>query len=352
MSVQEFIRAIPKVELNIQLTGALNKETLLMIANQNGVPSELKHFESWVELLENPDYARLDEIAEVTGKWIKYPEDIAHIVYDLGVMLSKQNIRYAEVAVAPSYFLEVEGMGIEMLIEALNDGRDRALRGWNVDMSWVFCVPRDNPRSGDDVARWATGATARKGNVVGLGLIGQEDVQPVGQFRRAFTTARKKDILTVAHAGSTIGVEGILPALEELEPNRLTDTWGLHEDEAILKDVVEADVPVVVSLTRALKLGLVDKISDYPLQYLYDSNLKIMLSSGMPSLYQTDLNEEYIKAHEECGFDVDEIVELIKRSIENSFMDDDAKANLLATFDEEVEAAKLAYLTETEESTT
>jgi len=233
----------------------------------------------------------------------------------------------------------------------LNDGRDRALRGWNVDMSWIFCVPRDNPRSGDDVARWATGATARKGNVVALGLIGEEDATPVGQFRRAFTTARKKDILTVAHAGSTIGVDGIMPALEELEPNRLTDSWGLHEDEAIVNTIVDADIPVVVSMTRAVKLGLIDKISDYPLQQLYDSDLKIILSSGMPSLYQTNLNEEYILAHEECGFGVDEIVELAKRAIHYSFMEDDAKANLLATFDEEVEAARLQYLTPTEEST-
>lgn len=351
MSVREFITAIPKVELNIQLTGAMNKETLLMIANQNSVPSELKHFDSWVELLETPDYKRLDEIAEVTGKWIKYPEDIAHIVYDLGVMLSKQNIRYAEVSVAPSYFLQVEGMGIETLIDALNDGRDRALRGWNVDMSWIFCVPRDNPRSGDDVARWATGATARKGNVVGLGLIGQEDVQPVGQFKRAFTTARKKEIFTVAHAGSTIGIEGVMPALEELEPDRLTDSWGLHNDEAILKAVVDADVPVVVSLTRALKLGLVDQLSDYPLQQLCDSDLKIILSSGMPALYQSNLNEEYIKAHEECGFDVDEIVELAKRSIQYSFMEDDAKADLLAKFNEEVGIARTRFLVQTEEST-
>ena len=34
MSVREFIEAMPKVDLNIQLTGALKKETLLMIANQ------------------------------------------------------------------------------------------------------------------------------------------------------------------------------------------------------------------------------------------------------------------------------------------------------------------------------
>ncbi|GEM_PF-425695 len=350
MSVREFINAIPKVELNIQLTGALNRDTLLMVANQNGIPSEIKHFETWVELLETPDYERLDEIAEVTGKWVKYHEDIARVVYDLGVFLSKQNIRYAEVSIAPSYFLDNDYMGIETFIEALNDGRDKALRGWNVDMSWVFCVPRDNPRVGDDVARWATGATARRGNVIGLGLIGQEDAQPVGQFKRAFNTARKKDLFTVAHAGSTIGAEGIVPAVEELEPHRLTDTWGLHEDKATRDLVVDSELLVVVSLSRAEKLGFVDTVADYPLQTLFDDNVNIVLSSGMPSLYQTTLTDEYVIAHEQCGLEIGEIVELIRRSIQSSFMDDDAKADLLKTFDSDVEMARQQYLQPTEES--
>lgn len=350
MSFQEFIQAIPKVELNIQLTGALHKETLLMIANQNGIPSELKHFESWVDLLDDPDYQRLDEIAEVTGKWVKYPEDIARVVYDLGVSLSKQNVRYAEISVAPSYFMDVDGMGIETLIDALNDGRDKALRGWNVDMTWIFCIPRDNPRVGDDVARWATGASARKGNVVAIGLIGQEDVQPVGQFRRAFSTAKKKDIFTVTHAGSTIGVEGIPPALEELDPNRLTDSWGLHEADEVLNQLVDEDIPVVVSLSRAEKLGFVESISSYPLQALYDSDLKIILSSGMPSLYQSTLSDEYIKAHEECGLEIDEIVDLARRSIQYSFMDEDDKTRILEEFDDVAESAKEQYLKPEQES--
>jgi len=350
MSVREFIQAIPKVELNVQLTGALNRDTLLMIAEQSGIPAEVKHFESWVELLDAPDYERLDEIAEVTGKWVRYPEDIARVVYDLGVKLSKQNVRYAEVAIAPSYFLDNDYMGIESFIDALNDGRDKALRGWNVDMSWVFCIPRDNPRTGDDVARWATGATAKRGNVIGLGLIGQEDVQPVGQFRRAFNTARKKDIYTVAHAGSTIGIEGIPPALEELEPHRLTDSWGLHDDKSVRDAVVSAELPVVVSLSRAQKLGYVEAISDYPLQVLFDDNVKVALSTGMPSLYQTTLVDEYVMAHEACGLEVDEVVELIRRSIQYSFMDDDKKSSMLSTFDEEVNIAREQFLKPIEET--
>lgn len=348
MSVRDFIQAIPKVELNVQLTGALHRDTLLMVANQNGIPAEVKHFDTWVELFDSPEYKRLDEIAEVTGKWVKYSEDIARVVYDIGVSLSKQNIRYVEIAVAPAYFMAVEGMGIEAFIDALNDGRDKALRGWNVDMSWIFCVPRDNPRSGDDVARWATNMSAKRGNVIGLGLIGQEDAQPVGQFKRAFTTARKKELFTVAHAGSSLGIDGIIPALDELEPHRLTETWGLHEDKAILDRLVEDAIPVVVSLTRALRLGYIDSISDYPLQTLFDSDVQIVLSSGMPSLYQTDLTTEYMLAHEECGLGLDEIVELAKRSIQHSFMDDDSKKKMLAVFDSEIESAREKFLGEPE----
>ena len=83
---------------------------------------------------------------------------------------------------------------------------------WGVDMSWILCIPWDNPRVGDDVARWATGATAKSGNVVALGLIGEEDAQPVGQFKRAFATARKKGIFTVAQAGSSMGADGLVSA--------------------------------------------------------------------------------------------------------------------------------------------
>ena len=343
MSVREFIAAIPKVELNLQLTGAFSKESLLMIAHQNGIPAELEDFDVWVNLLDDPDYDRLDEIARVAGKWVRYPEDIARVVYDIGVVLSKQNVRYAEVVVSPSDFL-AHGMSIEVFIDALNDGRDRALRGWNVDMSWIFSIPRDNPRAADDAARWATGAAARRGNVVALALLGPEDAQPVGQFRRAFATARKKDVFTVAHAGGALGMEGIADTLDELNPHRLTDCWGIHADNATLGSLAEAELPLVTSISRALRLGLIKRAADYPLQQLVDSGLPVVLSSGMPSLYQTSLIDEYMLAHEACELGVDETIELVRRSISLSYMDGDAKKEMLANFERQVRTAKAALL--------
>ncbi len=344
MSFREFIAAIPKVELNLQLTGALRQESLMMIAKQNGVPSSRDDFDEWVALLERPDYARIDATAREAGSWVMYPEDIALAVYDIGVMLSKQNVVYAEISVAPPDFIGAAHMNIDVFIDALNDGRDRALRGWNVDMAWILGIPRDNPRSGDDVARWSTSHAARLGNVVAMGLMGPEDAQPIGQFRRAFDTAHKKEIFTVVNAGSSLGPAGINAALEELSPQRLTDSWGIAEDRAMVGALADSAMPLVVSLCRAQRLGLTKKVGDYPLRLLDESDVRVMLSSDMPSLYKSTLIDEYVCAHEDCGLDSDGVIRLARRSIEHSFLDSEGKDKLLRRFDTEVKEARATWL--------
>ena len=345
MSIREFIAAVPKVELNLQLTGAFRRESLLMIAHQNGIPAQRDDFDQWLELLDRPDYARLDEIAREAGSWVMYPEDIALVVYDMGLALSKQNVHYAEVAVAPPDFIGSARMNFDTFFDALNDGRDRVLRAWNVDLSWIFCVPWDNPRSGDDVARWATGGAAQLGNVVGMGLIGSEGAQPVGQFRRAFDRARKKGIYTQVNAGSSLGAAGIDDALEELSPHRLTDSWGIAGHKATRDILAENSIPIVVSLHRALRLGLTESASDYPLKQLLDSGVQVLLSSGMPSLLGANLIDEYELAHKACGLDVDSLIQLMRQSIELSCLDAERKEKLLLRFDREVKTARRMLLT-------
>ena len=344
MGTREFFAAIPKVDLHQQLTGSLVEEGLLMIARQNGVPAETEDFATWKNLLVDPDYQRLDKLAAEAGSWVRYPEDIARVVYDIGVVLSKAKVIYAEICVAPSDFMQTSSMSIDVFINALNDGRDRALRAWGVDMSWVLCIPRENPRVGDDVARWATSAAAKSGNVVALGLIGEEDAQPVGQFKRAFATAHKKETYTIAQVDYSLGFDELASAIEELEPNRLADIWGIHTNEDSMNFLAESGIPLVVSVSRALRLGLVSDATEYPLRTLLDNNLQVMLASGMPQLYKSSLIDEYVMANEECGLSLAEIVDMARRSIQFSFLDDERKTSLLENFDKQVEFAKLSYL--------
>jgi adenosine deaminase len=334
MSVESYVRAMPKVELHVHLEGAMQKNTLLLIAEQNEINETTKHFDEWVRLLDNPDFSRLDEIVTTVSSWLQQPEDITRIVYDLGVTLKEHNVLYAEVSVKPSLYME-SGITFEQFLAAINDGRDRVERAWGVRLAWIFTIPRDQPRKADDILRWATNASSRKGGVVALGLSGREDVQPIGQFERAFRSAEKKALPRAPHAGDVLGAEGILEAIHNLAPDRIYDGWGSADAPDVLKLLVEEHISLNVSLGQAVSLGWVSTYSSYPLRSLYDDGVVLTIGADMPSLYKTSLTDEYLAVVEHNDFSVDELEELVLNAVRTSFMSDEDKKALLEKFTQE-----------------
>jgi adenosine deaminase len=333
MAVEDFVHAMPKAELNVRLEGAVRKETLLLIAEQNDIPSTTKRFDEWVRLLEEPDHGRVDEIIQTTSQWLQQPDDLTRIVYDVGVSLSRQNIRYAEVCVNPSLFMQ-PGMSFEAFLEALNDGRDRAQRGWNVQMNWILVVTRDEPRRADEIMRWATSVTGKRGNIVGIGLLGRDDLQPVGQFERAFSAAQKKDVPRMVQVGEAGGAEAIAEVLEHLQPSRLVDAWGAMESPELLATLADNRYPVVVNMARALRQEWVPDYPAYPLRRLYDENIRLVLSADMPSFQRTTLTDEYLAAVEQNGLSLDELQELSLNAVACSFLPDEERSAMLGEYRE------------------
>jgi len=347
MSIESFIQAMPKVELNIHLEGTLRKETLLTIAEQNDIQDNLKHFKQWIALLDTPDYARLPELIVTTNSWLQQPDDLTRVVYELGVTLAKQNVRYAEVSVNPLLYME-QGLTFEQFLSAINDGRNRVERGWQVRLAWILDLPRDQPRKADDVVRWVTSAAAKKGGVVALALTGRDDAQPVAQFERPFKTAQKKDTPRIASAGDVLGAEAVLEVIHQLEPDRIVDAWGTVDAPDVIQLLNERHIPVDVCMARALCLGWVESYAKYPLRQLVDDGITVTLNSGMPAFYKTSLVDEYLAVIEHCDFAPDELETLALNAVRASLLPDDEKKTMLAEFTttyaqlraEHIEAAK------------
>jgi adenosine deaminase len=332
MSRESFIQAIPKVELDIYLEGTIRKETLLTIAEQNDVAETLKQFNQWVNLFDNPDYQRLDEIIRTFSQWLQQPDDFSRIVYELGVSLDKQNVRYAEVHVNPLLYLENSGLTFEQFLTALNDGRSRCERAWGVRIGWILDVPRDQPRKADDVLRWATSAAAKKGGVVGMGLSGLENAQPAAQFERPFKTAQKKELPRSAQAGAQLAAEGILDVLQQIEPDRIIDGWGTADAPDVIGILTERHIPLSVCIARALCLGKVETASSFPLRQLYDDGVLLTVGSSMPNLYKTTLVNEYLTLAEHVGFETEEVEEIALNAVRVSWLPDEEKTAMLNDF--------------------
>ena len=262
-----------------------------------------------------------------------------------GVALSKQNVSYAEIAVAPSDFVGSAQMNFDTFIDALNDGRDRALRGWGVDMAWILCVPRDNPRAGDDVARWSSGSAAAARNIVAMGLTGREDAQPIGAVPPGIRHRAKERSTHHGQCRQRPGRprhRGGSKRAGAAAPGSIPG--ASREDPGLLNHIVESGLPLVVSMSRAQRMGLIKKMGDYPLKTLYEAKVQIMLASGMPSLYGTTLIDEYVAAVEECGLEIDDLIAIMRRSIDMSYLDEERKAKLLRRFEFDVKTALAAYI--------
>jgi aminodeoxyfutalosine deaminase len=344
MSIEGFIQAIPKAELNVRLEGAIRKDTLLSIAEQNDISESDKRFNEWATLLDKPDYKRLNEIIHTVNGWLLYPEDLTRVVYDVGVALARQNIKYAEVCVTPSLHM-LPGMSFEQFLDALNDGRDRAQRGWGIQLRWVFMVARDEPRRADETMRWTSSAAGKRSGVVAFGVGAHHDPQPVGQFERAFIAAQKKDLPRVTQSTESEGPEGILSLLDHLVPSRMIDAWGAADAPDVLKQLAENEIPLAVSVARALCLDWVPSYAQYPLRQLYDEDVKLVISADMPELFKSTLTDEYLAVMEHAAFSLEELEELALNAVRYSFLPDEEKAALLADFEEAYGTLREEYIT-------
>lgn len=337
MNIEGFIKDMPKVELNVHLDGAYQIDTLMTIADQNEIAAEFKHFRKWVDILNNPDAEQLPELLQTVGQWLRIPEDQTRLVYDTGVYLYQQSVRYAEVIVNPVHLM-LPGQSYEEFLKALNDGRDRLSRGWGIDIRWIFVVPRDEPRRSDEIARWAASASAKRGGVVGFGLLGPEGAQPIGQFERAFTLAEKKEVFTVADAGMSLEAEGILDTINHLKPKRLNDGWGTVDAPDVIGLLDQNNIPLVNTIGRALFEGRLEKFSAYPLQQLYDANVRMIISVDKPTFYHTSLNDEYLGVVEHTQLGLDELQEIALNAVRYSFLSDGEKAAMIADFEQQYAA--------------
>ena len=339
MSIEAYIRALPKVELNLQFEGAVPKETMLMFADQNDKKFEIKRFDNWVKQYKKPDFKKLDDLTDMLRSWIKYDDDLARAVYDIGVMLSKDNVRYAEVSINPLSFVSND-FTFDAFINALNDGRDRVERAWGVQMRWVMVIPRNDARRADEVARWATSATGKRGGIVGITLAGYNQAVSIDQFERTFNIAQKKDIARSAHLSPQDDID---EAVALLDLDMVVDAWGLIESPETMTAMSSSDICLNIGLAKSLAYGWVNKLEKVPLKELMDAGLKVAIGTDMPVIFETSLSDEYLSLINEGLATVEDIEAMIQTTLELSHLAEEEIETLQAIFMMESDVLKAEH---------
>ena len=329
-SIEEFVAGLPKAELHLHLEGAVDAATLWTLAERHRTPLFEAGQGALEEVYRTGDFTSFLGAYKVVCQHIREPEDYELITYNALRRLAEQNVRYAEIMISPGGNLWKQ-QGPRSCMEGVRAGYRRAREEFGIRAQWIFDAVR---QFGVDAARAVAEAAVslRDQGVIGFGIGGDERRAAAELFEEVFEYARKKGLRLTAHAGEAAGPESVWGALRVLGAERIGHGLTAAGDPELVKHLAEKQVPVDVSVTSNVRTGCLSEAGLHPVRRYFDEGLLVTLNSDDPALFGTDLNQEYLLAHQLFGFSPQELTRLAENSFRAAFLPDGEKASYLAAF--------------------
>lgn len=330
--IAQYIAALPKAELHIHLEGAIEPTHLTRLAMRHKTSLAEGGQRAVEALYATRDFAGFLQAFKTVCQHLRTPADYEFATYRVLRRLARQNVRYAEVIVSAGVMLW-KGQDIVMMFTGVDAGARQAQQEFGIRAQWIFDVVRQLPLE----QAWSVARTAvrlRPRGVIGLGIGGDEAAGEAGRFREVFEFARQQGLRLVAHAGETVGPDSIWGALNELGAERIGHGLTAAQDASLLDRLAHDQTPIEICLTSNLRTGGISELGQHPLRQYFDRGLNVSLHSDDPALFGTDLNREYLLAHQVFGFNRFELRRLAMNAFEAAFLSPEEKHGYLAAFAE------------------
>lgn len=302
MSLETYLRAMPKVELHVHLEGAIRPETLLTLARRNGKPLPFDTVESLREWYRFEDFPHFVDVYVAISNCLTTADDIELIAREFLAGQAMQNVVHSEVTYTPYTVYQLTSIPFGEQIAALNRARAWAEREYGVTMSLITDIAREvTPEKGHVTADWAIEYFGRGVDAFGLG--GYEVGHPPEKHAAAYARARAAGLPPIPHAGETEGPASIRGALDALGAVRIGHGVRCLEDPALVDELRARQIPLEVCPTSNVCLGVAESLAAHPLPKLIEHGLYVTLNSDDPPLFDTTLNDEYVACAAAFGFD-------------------------------------------------
>ncbi len=334
--IDEFIAALPKVELHCHLEGSVPAPTFIDLASRHalplptGDPERIYDFGSFLEFL---------DLYYLVCDAIRGPADFERAVYDSLVHgAATGNVVYREMFFSPTNHGDIS---YRSMVEAMGAGIEAAETDAGVRCRLIAGINRrHSPAMAVEMVEQML--EFRSPHVVGIGLDDDEATGPPEMFLEAFELAGRAGLRRTAHAGE-LGVSvNVRTSLDVLGCDRLDHGYAMVDDPALMGEVRERGVHVTGAwFVNNFHAGVFTNGRDpatTPLATMIVAGIATSLNTDDPTMIPTNLNAEYAAVAATLGLDHDAMVRLASNAIDGSWLDEPDKSSLRA----ELKAAAIA----------
>ena len=328
------LHTLAKAHLHLHFTGSMRHETLLELAERDGISLPDSLVSEWPPQLSAADekgWFRFQRLYDVARSVLRTEDDVRRLVREAAEDDVRDGGRWLEIQVDPSGYAARFG-GVTAFTELVLDAVRSTSRETGLGMAVVIAANRTrHPLDARTLARLAAQYVGR--GVVGFGLSNDERRGSTAEFAGAFRIAERAGLLLVPHAGELVGPAHIRTCLDTLHADRLGHGVRAAEDPELLARIVDAGVVLEVCPVSNVALGVYSDLTSVPLPILLAAGANVALGADDPLLFGSRLAGQYATMRAAHDLTDAQLAELGRMSIRASHAPDDVKAGLLAEVD-------------------
>ena len=323
MSLEHFIRAMPKVELHVHLEGAIPLPALWELIEKYGGDPEVPNEASLARRFEYHDFLHFIDTWIWKNRFLREYEDFTLIGEAVAKDLARQKVLYAEAFFSPIDFAQ-QGLKTQPLVEAIRGGLNRVP---GIEVALIADLVRDT--SLETAARTLAEVNdVRDLGVIGIGIGGPELGLPPERFEAIYAQARQLGLHTTAHAGEAAGPASIWGAIRSLKVERIGHGTRAEEDPALVDYLAEHRIPLEMCPISNLRTRVVLTPEDLPVRRYFERGLLVTINSDDPKMFGNSLSDEYRLLVEKLGFTPEEVRGLILNAVHASWTTEEKKKAL------------------------
>lgn len=321
----------PLIDLHRHLDGAVRLETVLELADTNGVELPANDLESL------RPYVVIEDKAENLMDFIGRFQYLTAILTDLDACRRvayenvedawREGIDYIELRFSPWFMAETHGLAPEGVVEAVADGIKAAERDTGVRAQMIGILSRTYDT--ETCHHELDALLAHRDHLVAIDLAGDEEKYPASRFVEHFRRAREAGLEVTIHAGEVDGPSSMWAAIRELGATRIGH--GIHclRDPALVDYLAEQAIGLEISITSNIHVGIVDDYALHPVREILDRGITANLNTDDPAISGIDLRHEFEVAAPRAGLDAVHTRAAQHHALSMAFLSPDEKKKLL-----------------------
>lgn len=300
-----------KIDLHRHLDGNIRAQTILELAEKNGIRLPADDVESLLPHVTittpHPGLVSFLEKFRWPMAVLATPADCRRVAYENVEDALNEHLDYVELRFSPWFMASAHRLDPAAVVEAVTEGIAQGIAEFGVPVKLIGILSRT---FGPDICFQELEALLScRDKLTGLDLAGDEAGFPARLFERHFRIARDAGLQITVHAGEAAGPESIREAIDILGATRIGHGVRAINDPDLMDELAGRNIGIECCLTSNVQTSTVESYASHPLRTFLERDLLATINTDDPGISNITLDHEFEIAAPLAGLTPDHIAQ-------------------------------------------